>query len=202
MENTESTSSRVRDSSTHLTDSMVTVSLSDVQSNCEQSRPDWPLLDMPSTPMDPVSPSESPCELGYPTITTTPTADVGKPDLEPEKYRGAGSSIRSQSSDGSERMQDAAVWEELDKTEEQEPRGQGSDEVCVCVSSVCQRENKNRGGEERKETNLIWSSLPPSSWLVWKKRTMLWLRTPNQACPALCALRNRPVPNPCIISNN
>lgn len=91
------------------TDSMVTVPLSDVQSNSEHSQPEWRSLNIPLTPADPVSPTQS---------------DNGA------KSDAGNSMRRSQYSDRVDATEDEVDWAELDKTEEQEPRGEGADEVC------------------------------------------------------------------------
>lgn len=59
-------------------------------------------------------------------------------------------------------------WEELEKTEEQEPRDQATDEVCL-----------------RSPTNYVAStnsdSPPLSSWLAWSERMLHWWETRNLA---------------------
>lgn len=92
---------------TNNTDSMVTVPLSEVQSDSEHTQPDWRSLNIPQTPADPVSPTQS---------------DNGA------KSDAGNSSRRSQCSDRG--MDDEVDWAELDRTEEQEPRGEDADEVC------------------------------------------------------------------------
>ena len=85
---------------------MVTVPLSDVQSNSEHTQSDWRSLDIPVTP------------TGQNALKSDP--------------RG-GSSTRSPSSERNDTGDEAegdVDWAQLDKTEEQEPRGEGSDEVC------------------------------------------------------------------------
>lgn len=95
------------------TDSMVTVPLSEVQSDSEHTQPEWRLLNIPQAPADPVLPTQS---------------DNGaKSDAE-------NSSRRSQCSDRG--MDDEVDWAELDRTEEQEPRGEDADEVCSSIHSV------------------------------------------------------------------
>lgn len=89
------------------TDSMVTVPLSEVQSDSEHTQPEWRSLNIPQTPADPVSPTQS--ENGA-------KSDAGN------------SSRRSQYSDRG--LDDEVDWAELDRTEEQEPRGEDADEVC------------------------------------------------------------------------
>jgi hypothetical protein len=68
-------------------------------------------------------------------------------------------------------------WEELEKTEEQEPRDQATDEVCL-----------------RSPTNYVTSinadtSPPPSSWLAWNERMLHWWETPNLALFLLPGLK-------------
>ena len=67
-------------------------------------------------------------------------------------------------------------WEELERTEEQEPRDQATDEVCL-----------------RSPTNDVTStnadSLPPSSWLAWSERMLHWWKTPNLALFLLPGLK-------------
>ncbi|TQB70515.1 ecotropic viral integration site [Monascus purpureus] len=130
MENTESTAprgpGRVQSGVSHLTDSMVTVSLSDVQSNPELSQPDW------QAP----SPADSPYGIGY-AVTTPSVMDAELPILQPDRYNGSAASIRSRTSD----THDDAVWEELDKSEEQELRGESSDESTALLLARLEREN-------------------------------------------------------------
>lgn len=90
-------------------DSMVTVSLS---SNSEHTQPEWRTLDIPRTPVEVTSPANA------------EDAERTTPTLGPAK------SIRSRNSEDGERGDgDMVDWEELEKTEEQEPRREGSDEV-------------------------------------------------------------------------
>lgn len=97
------------------TDSMVTVPLSDIQSNHEHSPSDWRSIDVPPTPpVDLVSPTEQRHDNGL------KSGDLG------------GSALRSPTSDrndASDAEGDVVDWAQLDKTEEQEPRGESSDEV-------------------------------------------------------------------------
>lgn len=93
-------------------DSMVTVPLSDVQSNSEHTQSDWRSLDIPVTPTDPNALKSDPA---------------------------GGSSTRSPSSERNDTGDEAegdVDWAQLDKTEEQEPRGEGSDEVCCSIVTV------------------------------------------------------------------
>lgn len=111
------------------TDSMVTVPLSDIQSNSEHTQPDWRNLDIPQTPVDSTSPEVLEDESEE-EIKTTPTRDGAKPEVEQDS---GANPTRSRSHDGKGQRKsgdrDVVDWEELDKTEENEPRGEGSDEV-------------------------------------------------------------------------
>ncbi|RHZ56398.1 hypothetical protein CDV55_105439 [Aspergillus turcosus] len=122
------------------TDSMVTVPLSDVQSNSEHSQPDWRTLDIPRTPVDSTFPGENEVYGGDDVEReTTPTRDCGKTELATD-CTSAAPSVRSRSSEEYERG-DAVNWEELDKTEEQEPRGEGSDESTALLLARLEQEN-------------------------------------------------------------
>ncbi|PKX94948.1 putative GTPase activating protein (Evi5) [Aspergillus novofumigatus IBT 16806] len=122
------------------TDSMVTVPLSDVQSNSEHSQPDWRTLDIPQTPVESTLPGE---EETYDEANvereTTPTQGFVKTELATD-CTSAAPSVRSRSSEEYERG-DAVNWEELDKTEEQEPRGEGSDESTALLLARLEQEN-------------------------------------------------------------
>lgn len=140
-------------------DSMVTVSLS---SNSEHTQPEWRTLDIPRTPVEVTSPASA----EESETRTTPTLGTAKP------VRNAGASIRSRSSEDGERGEgDAVDWEELEKSEEQEPRREGSDEV--------RYSSWNTG--MRHEIDLI--SRRPSCWLVWSRKTMPWPPTPSRDWP-------------------
>ena len=109
-------------------DSMVTVPLSDVQSSSEHTQPDWRTLDIPQTPIEVTSPPGDSVNADDPT-NTTPTRDSEQPILQPRTYR---ASVVSRSSEEIFRGEVEGVdWRELDKSEEQEPRGEGSDEVRI-----------------------------------------------------------------------
>ncbi|KAL4798335.1 rab-GTPase-TBC domain-containing protein [Aspergillus venezuelensis] len=106
-------------------DSMVTVPLS---SNSEDTQPDWRTLDIPQTPVDSNQSEE--------TEPMTPTS--AKPDLGSELSR-ARISVEEDRTDimGG----DAVDWEELEKTEEQEPRMEGSDETTALLLARLEQEN-------------------------------------------------------------
>lgn len=101
------------------TDSMVTVPLS---SNSEDTQPDWRTLDIPQTPVESTMHSDDEIDR-----KTTPTPTSVRPDLETELSR----TRISEENDRTDTLEgDAVDWEELEKTESQEPRTEGSDEVC------------------------------------------------------------------------
>ncbi|KAB8234304.1 putative GTPase activating protein (Evi5) [Aspergillus alliaceus] len=119
-------------------DSMVTVPLSDIQSNSEHTQPDWRTLDIPQTPVEVTSPTEESVDADEPTTKTTPTRD-SKPILQPHTYR---ASIVSRSSEEIFRGEaDGVDWKELEKSEEQEPRGEGSDESTSLLLARLEQEN-------------------------------------------------------------
>lgn len=106
---------------------MVTVSLSDVQSNSEHTQPDWHTLDIPQTPVESSCNSESnqnrPQSFG-----PGPQAlqDAAKTSIAPVDEPPTPTAPQDKA------IEDDMDWENLEKTEEQEPRGEGSDEVCSC----------------------------------------------------------------------
>lgn len=115
----------------HNTDSMVTVPLSEPQSTTETTHPDWPSFESPRTPVEPFSLSDQLSDTEDPVKTTPTQNDVRRSN--PEDV----ASVRSRSSetDQTEDSDGECVdWAELDKTEEQEHRGDG-DEVCQYVST-------------------------------------------------------------------
>lgn len=117
MEVSEPASPSVRHAPNH--DSMVTVALSDNQSSSEHTQPDWRTLDIPPTPVE-MSHLEKESEESFGPVPlqdaarTTPTPET--PGADRERQTG-------------EMFDNEVDWENLDKTEEQEPRGEGSDEV-------------------------------------------------------------------------
>lgn len=125
-------------------DSMVTVPLSDVQSSSEHSQPEWRTLDIPQTPVDATPPvEENPEAEEYETRMSTPTMDTAQPILQPIAYREPSYSAQSRSSEEGERSENDMVdWEGLEKSEEQEPRREGSDEVGQsCMKQVTWKKN-------------------------------------------------------------
>ncbi|KAJ5138264.1 Protein of unknown function DUF3405 [Penicillium bovifimosum] len=112
-------------------DSMVTVALSDKQSSSEHTQPEWRTLDIPPTPME-MSHLEKESEDSFGPM---PLQDAAKitPILEdegPNRVRQTG-----------EMFDNEADWENLDKTEEQEPRGEGSDESTALLLARLEQEN-------------------------------------------------------------
>jgi hypothetical protein len=108
---------------------MVTVALSDNQSSSEHTQPDWRTLDIPPTPVE-MSHLEKESEESFGQVPlqdaarTTPTPET--PDADRERPTG-------------EMFDNELDWENLDKTEEQEPRGEGSDEVSVTSCRILER---------------------------------------------------------------
>ena len=101
---------------------MVTVPLSDIQSNSEHTQPDWRTLDIPPTPpIDLASPTEQQSNNGL------KSSDAGAFSAQ---------SPSSERNDASDVEGDEVDWAQLDKTEEQEPRGESSDEVCTHIPST------------------------------------------------------------------
>ncbi|KAJ5593849.1 uncharacterized protein N7459_000057 [Penicillium hispanicum] len=120
-------------------DSMVTVSLSDIQSSSEHTQPDWRTLDIPPTPVESTQESETnrmvgesfgPRLLTDATKTTTATIPVD----EPPTPTSAGDKL-------TEETDNEVDWENLDKTEEQEPRGEGSDDSTALLLARLEQEN-------------------------------------------------------------
>ncbi|EAW06998.1 putative GTPase activating protein (Evi5) [Aspergillus clavatus NRRL 1] len=145
MESSGTTASRAHHSDISLhndeptrpnhTDSMVTVPLSDVHSTSEHSQPDWRSLDIPPTPLGSDAYSGNEAER-----RTTPTQDDVKSDGRMDRAFDAAPSIRSRSSDEYDRGE-GVDWEELDKTEEKEFRGERSDESTALLLARLEQEN-------------------------------------------------------------
>ncbi|KAJ6189902.1 hypothetical protein N7519_004810 [Penicillium mononematosum] len=129
MEVTEPASPSVRHAPNH--DSMVTVALSDNQSSSEHTQPDWRTLDIPPTPVE-MSHLEKESEESFEPVPlqdaarTTPTPET--PGADRERQTG-------------EMFDNELDWENLDKTEEQEPRGEGSDESTALLLARLEQEN-------------------------------------------------------------
>ncbi|KAL4892779.1 rab-GTPase-TBC domain-containing protein [Aspergillus ambiguus] len=122
-------------------DSMVTVPL---QSSSEHTQPEWRTLDIPQTPVDATPPvEENPeAEEEHETRASTPTMEPAQPILQPVAYREPSSSAPSRSSEEVDRTDhDVVDWEGLEKTEEQEPRSEGSDESTALLLARLEQEN-------------------------------------------------------------
>ncbi|PWY88304.1 hypothetical protein BO70DRAFT_286061 [Aspergillus heteromorphus CBS 117.55] len=119
---------------------MVTVPLT---SNSEHTQPDWRTLDIPKTPVDVTSPTREHSATDEDDSKITPTQDqeLARSDLEPSSNRGDASSTRSRNSEYRDRKDDTVDWEELEKTEEQEPRCEGSDESTALLLARLEQEN-------------------------------------------------------------
>ncbi|PLB34945.1 putative GTPase activating protein (Evi5) [Aspergillus candidus] len=99
-------------------------------SQVDLARPDWQSPDVPQAAIAVTAPSES----------APDDDDDAKTLLEPVAYRAsAASSIRSRSSEEIPRSE--LDWEELDRTEEQEPRGDSSDESTALLLARLEQEN-------------------------------------------------------------
>ncbi|RAH74880.1 putative GTPase activating protein (Evi5) [Aspergillus aculeatinus CBS 121060] len=141
-ESSDNTPSHVHSDSTntvsHDTDSMVTVPLT---SNSEDTQPDWRTLNIPPTPIDIITPTSGNSSDKETDARTTPIQDPQTFELQPVAYRDDASSTRSRRSSGEHDRQDAVDWEELEKTEEQEPRCEGSDESTALLLARLEQEN-------------------------------------------------------------
>lgn len=109
---------------------MVTVSLSDIQSNSEHTQPDWRSLDIPPTPVESAHEYESdPKRSTVESLGPMPLQDAAKTTSVPTDGPPT-PKIADQPNKPDEAEADNDVdWENLEKTEEQEPRGEGSDDV-------------------------------------------------------------------------
>lgn len=125
MENSEPASPGLPHAPNH--DSMVTVSLSDIQSNSEHTQPDWRNLDIPPTPVESSHEAEgnhTKTESFGPMALRDAARTTPTPVDEPPTPTSTEDRVLDEETDNE------VDWENLEKTEEQEPRGEGSDEVC------------------------------------------------------------------------
>jgi hypothetical protein len=189
MDNDDARSSRAdTDVFPVTTDSMVTVPLSDRQSSPSDICHDPTTLDIPETPIEDKVDGDGPIEEEEERVETPKNEDVPRPASEIKERRGSASSAGSRSTRNSHDSispveSEGVDWEKLDKTEEQEPRNEATDEV----------------GTE--ETRLHWRELTSREWcsqrrccsLVWNKRTMPSLRIPKPGWPRQLDLVARPV---------
>ncbi|RJE26698.1 gtpase activating protein [Aspergillus sclerotialis] len=116
------------------TDSMVTVPLSDVQSNSDPSHPDW--RSIPQTPVN-----NAP-ETDIEGVTDIAPHYALESELDPNQDQ-AVPSIRSplDEVDQEDVENDVVDWAELEKTEEQEPRSEQSDESTALLLARLEEEN-------------------------------------------------------------
>lgn len=136
MESVESRMYRTNsESSPNNTDSMVTVPLSDIQSDIQsnpQTPNEWKTFDIPEVPVEESGEQEGPVGDNA-EGQTTPTIDCSPTTVEGRERRVSDSSERSRNSRGSEADSppdsEGVNWEGLEKTEELEPRNEGTDEV-------------------------------------------------------------------------
>ncbi|KAJ5083027.1 hypothetical protein N7532_012070 [Penicillium argentinense] len=112
-------------------DSMVTVSLSDIQSNSEHTQPDWRNLDIPPTPVEASHESES--------FGPMPLQDAARTTPVPVSEPPTPTSTADKTAD--EEADSEVDWENLEKTEEQEPRGESSDESTALLLARLEQEN-------------------------------------------------------------
>lgn len=118
MEKSEPTSPVAPHAPNH--DSMVTVSLSDIQSSSEHTQPDWRNLDIPPTPVNASHEGDS--------FGPMPLQDAARTSPVPVSEPTTPTATRD-NKDAEEETDNEVDWENLEKTEEKEPRGEGSDEV-------------------------------------------------------------------------
>ncbi|KAJ5190192.1 uncharacterized protein N7498_009177 [Penicillium cinerascens] len=136
MANSEPASPGVPHAPNH--DSMVTVSLSDIQSNSEHTQPDWRNLDIPPTP---VESTHGPEGNHSKTESFGPMAlrDAARTTPTPVDEPPTPTSTKDKTSD--EETDNEVDWENLEKTEEKEPRGEGSDESTALLLARLEQEN-------------------------------------------------------------
>ncbi|KAJ5779847.1 hypothetical protein N7457_007567 [Penicillium paradoxum] len=129
MEHSEPTSPSARHAPDH--DSMVTVALSDNQSSSEHTQPDWRTLDIPPTPIEMSHPEKESEEAFEP----VPLRHAARTTPTPQNRDSNGGRQPG------EMFDNEGDWENLDKTEEQEPRGEGSDESTALLLARLEQEN-------------------------------------------------------------
>ncbi|KAI2795275.1 hypothetical protein POX_a01880 [Penicillium oxalicum] len=123
-------------------DSMVTVSLSDIHSNSEHTQPDWRSLDIPPTPVESHGPDtlqDQPESFGPRVLldaakTTPPLTDELLSPTLPVSNGGKSNLV-------DEEMKSEGDWTNLDRTEEQEPRGEGTDDSTALLLARLEQEN-------------------------------------------------------------
>ncbi|KAL1859912.1 hypothetical protein Plec18170_001858 [Paecilomyces lecythidis] len=144
MDSIESRMSRTNsESSPNNTDSMVTVPLSDIQSN-PQTPNEWKTFDIPEVPAEENGEQQDQVEEKG-EGQTTPTIDCSSATVEGRERRASDSSEQSRSSRGSDAespaVSEGVNWEGLEKTEELEPRNEGTDESTALLLARLEQEN-------------------------------------------------------------
>lgn len=130
MEKSEPTSPVAPHAPNH--DSMVTVSLSDIQSSSEHTQPDWRNLDIPPTPVNASHEGDS--------FGPMPLQDAARTSPVPVSEPTTPTATRD-NKDAEEETDNEVDWENLEKTEEKEPRGEGSDESTALLLARLEQEN-------------------------------------------------------------
>ncbi|KAJ5272936.1 hypothetical protein N7478_008061 [Penicillium angulare] len=119
-------------------DSMVTVSLSDKQSSSEHSQPDWRTLNIPPIPVESVH--ESPINRNTAdSFGPMPLRDAAQRTPLPEDELLTPTSPELEQVE--EEPEHEVDWDNLVKTEEQEPRGEGSDDSTALLLARLEQEN-------------------------------------------------------------
>lgn len=151
---------------------MVTVALSDIQSNSEHTQPGWKELDIPPTPVE-----ESPVSKAAARDTIESFGPVALQNAAPAPVDEPTTPTLPKDNRVDEDADLEVDWENLEKTEEQEPRGEGSDDVSDQRRSLGLRECG-------LETDILSSSASQRhfSSLVSSKRTMPWPLTLSPGC--------------------
>jgi hypothetical protein len=98
---------------------MVTVALSDNQSSSEHTQPEWRNLDIPSTPVNNTHEGESFGPMALQDAARTTPVPISEPSTP----------TATRDKDVEEEIDNEVDWTNLEKTEEKEPRGEGSDDV-------------------------------------------------------------------------
>lgn len=173
MDNSEPASPPAPHAPNH--DSMVTVSLSDIQSNSEHTQLDWRTLDIPPTPVESSHESEA-NQNGTQSFGPRALRDAAKTTPVSLDKPLTLTTTEDTTVDGD--SENEVDWENLEKTEEQEPRGEGSDDVSHSWQ-LCGRDIDSHLG-----------SLRHFFWLDWNRRIMHWQPIRNPAYQTPLEIRN------------
>ncbi|KAJ5743793.1 hypothetical protein N7533_008663 [Penicillium manginii] len=112
-------------------DSMVTVALSDNQSSSEHTQPEWRNLDIPSTPVNNTHEGESFGPMALQDAARTTPVPISEPSTP----------TATRDKDVEEEIDNEVDWTNLEKTEEKEPRGEGSDDSTALLLARLEQEN-------------------------------------------------------------